>query len=281
MTELSVIISTQDRSAIVRRALQSIVDQDFPRERYEVLVIDNVSTDDTRSVVNEDIERIGSRCNVRYVYEAIPGATPARHRGATEAHGAILVYIDDDIVADRGFLASISDAFSDPSVHLVGGKNLPNYAAPPPAWVDQLWQRGPDYAFCIDYSLSDHGDRRREIDPDHVWTLNFSIRRDTLMRLGGFHPDLVPRRYQRYQGDGETGLTMKLKEQGLKAIYEPGALVHHLVAAERLNMEYLEKRRFFQGVCASYTSIRKTRKTGYMIAPPSLYPLTQQEILAY
>jgi glycosyltransferase involved in cell wall biosynthesis len=281
MIQISIIIPTYNRAAPLRRALKSVVEQSYPRTDYEILVVDNASTDDTRAVA-EEMMQAHREPTIRYVHEPIPGLLPARHRGVAESQGAILVFIDDDIEADRGWLAAIHDAFQDPDVHMVGGRNLPNYEVIPPAWINQVMERGPDYAvmYCGYYSLLDFGDRRLEIDANHVWGLNFSIRRETFYRLGGFNPDTVPGRYLRYQGDGETGLSIKLKQQGLKAIYEPRALVHHLVPSERLTVDYLERRMYFQGVCDSYTSIRKTEKFGFFHFL-TLFPASEQEMLAY
>ena len=86
--------------------------------------------------------------------------------------------------------------------------------------------------------------------------LNFSIRKSLLFELGGFHPDVTPSEYQHFQGDGESGLTIKVKEKGLKAIYQPEALVHHQVPAKRMTYEYFDKRYFYQGICDSFTYIR-------------------------
>lgn len=279
MMPVSIIIPTCNRSTPLREALQSVINQDFPHADYETLVVDNASTDATPAVVEDAIQTYRTH-TIRYIHEAVPGSTPARHRGAAESKGSVLIFIDDDIEADRNWLAAIHDAFRDPSVHLVGGRSLPNYEAAPPAWFGQIWTRGPDHEYCTFFSLLDLGEKRRVIDANFVWGLNFSIRRETFYRLGGFHPDIVPRHYQRYQGDGETGITIKANEQGLKVIYEPAALVRHLVPAERMTMEYLEKREYFRGVCNSYTSIRKTRNLGFTITT-TLFPVTELEILDY
>ncbi len=182
MTRISIIIPTCNRDAPLRRAIQSVTNQDFPRTDYEILVVDNASTDATRSVVDEAIQAYRGH-TIRYIYEPIPGLLSGRHRGAAEAKGSVLIFIDDDIEADRNWLAAIHDAFRDPDVHLVGGRNLPNYEASPPAWIDQIWTRGPDHEYCTYFSLLDLGERRREIDANFVWGLNFSIRRETLYRL--------------------------------------------------------------------------------------------------
>ena len=279
MIQISIIIPTYNRIDALRLALQSLINQDSPPEEFEILVVDNACNDTSRAIVDEAMEN-NRGLNIQYIAEPVPGLLSGRHRGALEAKGSLLVFIDDDIEADPNWLNSIRDAFQDPAVHLVGGKCLPNYETPPPAWTEQIWNRTPDGEACSYYSLIDYGDQRREIDANLVWGLNFSIRRGTLYQLGGFHPDTVPRSYQRYQGDGETGLTIKLKEQGLKVIYEPGALVYHQVPAERLTVRYLEKRQYFQGVCDSYTSIRRTRHIDF-IHNTCLFPATEPEMLAY
>ncbi len=67
----------------------------------------------------------------------------------------------------------------------------------------------------------------------------------------------MPQKLIRYRGDGETGLSLKIKKYNYKAVYQPRALVYHLVSKKRLNVEYLEKRNFNQGISNSYTEIRR------------------------
>ena len=103
----------------------------------------------------------------------------------------------------------------------------------------------------------DLGNDLAEVDPIFVIGLNFSIRKSALFELGGFHPDAVPKKYQKFQGDGETGLTLKAKERGFKAIYQPEALVYHHVPKSRMTFEYFDKRFYYQGICDSFTCIRR------------------------
>ena len=83
-----------------------------------------------------------------------------------------------------------------------------------------------------------------------------------MIELGGFHPDLLPNELQRWQGDGETGLSMKVKERGLRADYIQDALLHHFCGPDRLTVAYFQRRAFFQGVCNSFTQIRSNRNAG-------------------
>lgn len=256
---VSVIIPTLNRENYLKLAIDSVARQSFPFRQYEILVVDNGSIDNT-NMVCKSAHEIYSKHNIKYIYEPIPGLLSGRHRGALEAKGDILVFVDDDIEADTNWLSAIYEAFKMPEVHLVGGRNLPKYETERPAWLNYLWSSTPYGGKKCGYlSLIDMGSEMKEIDPNYVWGLNFSVRRKTLFELGGFHPDCMPKNLQRFQGDGETGLTLKMKENGYKAVYQPCALVYHSIPPKRMTLSYFEDRMFYQGVCDSYTMIRKNR----------------------
>jgi len=253
---ISIIIPTFNRANFLRYTLDSILNQNFPADHYEVLIVDNGSTDSTKEVSLRIIQENPDR-NVRYFFEPTPGLLSARHRGAFEAKGNILTFVDDDILPFSQWLMSISKTFEDPKIHLVGGKSLPKYMVPPPVWLDSLWHSTPyGGKGCVHLSLQDLGNSKMEIHPNYVFGLNFSIRKETLFAVGGFHPDLYPKYLQKFQGDGETGLTICLAKGGFKAIYNPEASVYHMIPADRMTPEYFENRMFYQGVCNSYTDLR-------------------------
>lgn len=257
--QASIIIPTLNRSVYLERTLNGLLESDFNPREFEIIVIDNGSTDNTKIIVEKFIQDYQAY-RIIYIYDDQPGMLTGRHRGAQVAKGQILTFIDDDIKAVKGWLTAIIEAFSDPDVHLVGGRNLPEYEKTPPKWLQWFWHNHPSGKFCGSLSLLDFGENLIEIDPVYIWGLNFSIRKKTLYELGGFHPDCIPRSLQHFQGDGETGLTMKAKEKGYKAVYQPMALVYHLVPGERMTYEYFDKRFFYQGVCNSYSYIRKSGK---------------------
>jgi glucosyl-dolichyl phosphate glucuronosyltransferase len=255
---ISVIIPTFNRCNQLRIALKSILNQNYHVQDFEILIVDNASTDKTKQITEAAIAAYSSH-HVYYIYEPEPGLLSGRHRGALEAKGEILIFIDDDVEADTEWLKAIYESFSDPTIHLVGGRNLPKYEVEPPPWLEWFWSDHPYGKVCGHLSLLDFGDQAREINANYVWGLNFAIRNNILFELGGFHPDCVPKHLQHFQGDGETGLTRKANKRGFRAIYQPKALVHHYVPQERMTYEYFEKRYFFQGVCDSYTNIRETK----------------------
>jgi len=168
--QIFIIIPSYNRINALRLALQSLVYQDFPPEEFEILVIDYGCSDTSRAIVDEVIDNNRGH-NIQYIAEPFPGFLSGRHCGPSEANGSLLVFIDDDIEADPNWLNSIGDAFQDSDVYLVGGKCLPKYETPSPAWTERIWKRTTDKEACSYYSLIDYGDHRREIDANLVWGL--------------------------------------------------------------------------------------------------------------
>jgi glycosyltransferase involved in cell wall biosynthesis len=263
----SVIIPTHGRPVAVKAAIRSLLAIDPKSSGAEIVVVDNNSDDamsaDLRSVC------VAAAEPVRYVPEPSPGLGAARHTGAREARGEVLIFIDDDVQVSPRWLTAILETFEEPDVGLVGGPSIPSFTGTVPAWFWDFLEPVYEGWGCGRLSLLDLGKTIPNVDPNMIWGLNFSIRRDILRRLGGFHPDLVPRALQRWQGDGETGLTMKAQAQGVRAVYCQDALLHHLIGADRLTQEYFAKRAYFQGVCDSYTKIRSGVEPDPKIEPPT------------
>ncbi len=257
---ISIILPTYNRSQQLFRVLDSLMPLKFDKKKYEIIIVDNASTDITKIVVDEHIQKFPFH-NIRYYYDDVPGLLTGRHRGALEAKAEILVFIDDDIHPDKGWLAAIFETFKRyPGTNIVGGKCLPIFETKPPDWLNYFWYTLPDGGKTMgDLSLCDFGDKEKEISPLLVWGLNYSIRKKTLFELGGFHPDCIPSQFQHFQGDGESGLSAKAITKGYKAIYQPKALVYHEVPTERMTLGYFDKRYFYQGICDSYTEIRSNK----------------------
>src|SRR5215216_4801701 len=101
---ISVIIPTYNRATLLRKALQSIVKQTLSKKEFEVIVIDNNSTDNTAEVVSQYAYNWN---NLKYFHESSAGLHAARHRGLKESAGEILVFADDDIEALPSWLEGI------------------------------------------------------------------------------------------------------------------------------------------------------------------------------
>jgi len=252
---VSIIVSTFNGSRYLSDTLKSFTSQTFSPSNFEILIVDNCSTDNTKEI-SIDAVKSNPNHNIEYIFESVPGLLSGRHRGALEAKGEIFIFVDDDIIADQNWLEAIVSTFHDPSVLLVGGRSLPKYEIAPPEWLEWFWQRSGSVNICGYLSILDLGDEEKEIDSLYVWGLNFSIRKSVIFDLGGFNPDCVPRQLLRYQGDGELGLTIKANVRGYKTIYQPKALVYHQIPKNRMTYEFFENRHLYQGIGDSYTYFR-------------------------
>ena len=252
----SVVIPTYRRPDCVLTALESVIAQqpDFP---FEVLVLDN----GCEKALEAQVRAVAMRTAIGVHYIAVTriGLHNGRHTGALNAKAEIVVFIDDDIVADQGWLQAIVDAFEDPSVCVAGGPILPLYRGDQPAWLEAFWRHSKgNKKWCGPLTLMDYGEQECNIDPRLIWGANFAIRKARLIALGGFHPDGFPWELRRYRGDGETALSRAVRGQGLRGVYQPRAVVYHAIPADRLTPEYFERRYFLQGISDSFTEIRRS-----------------------
>ncbi len=216
---LSVIIPTRNRAKYLAGALASITGQTYPQELFEVIVVDNGSTDNTKEVCQSFNDRIK---NLRYFYEPTPGLHVGRHLGMREAKSEILVYADDDIEAFPTWLEAIAESFQNPEVVLVGGKNLPKWEAEPPDWILKMWEKDKNGNRILGYlSILDLGDEKKFISPFHVFGCNFSIRKNILLEAGGFHPDAMPKELIIYRGDGETHVSEYIHKKKVQGLLPP------------------------------------------------------------
>ena len=255
MIQLSVIIPTRNRSALLRQTLESIVAQTFDKSLFEVIVIDNGSTDDTKACVASFDKQLP---NLRYHYDARPGLHVGRHDGYHLAQSEILVYADDDIIAFPTWLEAIHENFKNPDVMLVGGKDLPKYEVQPPFWVLEKWYEISSDGHCMsELSLIDIGNTPKEISPVYVYGCNYAVRKSLITETKGFHPDGMPFECIYLRGDGETYVSQYIQEHHYVTMYDPRASVYHMVTKERLTLDYFKKREFCRGVEISYIELRE------------------------
>lgn len=245
---ISAIIPTFNRNDGLRRALESLRDQTLPADEYEIIVVDNRSSDDTQKVVAEFMNAKSPAAAIRFIREERLGLHFARHAGARLAQGAILAFIDDDAFADSRWLEGLLDGYSDDRIGCVGGKILPIWETEPHEWVRCY---GPG-----SLSLLDLGEELVELKTSDIYGCNFSIRRSLLFKVHGFNPDSFG---DFWLGDGETGLLLKVRQAGWRIVYTPKAVVWHMIPASRMTLSYLKRRWANQGACNSYTAYRENR----------------------
>jgi glycosyltransferase involved in cell wall biosynthesis len=226
--EVSVVIPTYNRSALLRSTVNSVLNQ-YTHVTFEVIVIDNNSSDDTKNVVDSLIEKHPAK--VRYVVERKQGNAHARNRGIEEARGAIIAFVDDDVTVDKNWLTSLKailDSQSDLS--FAGGKVLPQWNGPPPSWLS------PDHWAPL--ALLDYGDDELPISgksPRGLLTANIAFRRSVFKETGMFLPDL--QRVKNMIGSMEDHeFLMRVCRSGKHGIYTP-----HMIATTHIDTERLTK----------------------------------------
>lgn len=254
--KVSVIVPTLNRANLLARTLLTLIHQNCPRD-FEIIIVDNGSTDNTKEVV-EKLESL-SPYRIRYLYDARPGLLVGRHVGARAAEGDILSFVDDDVIVPPCWVENIYRLFSNTNVSLATGNNLPFFEDIKPDWLDFLWRNCEHGRYLGELSLLDFGNEPKEITAAFVWGLNYHIRKNILIDVGGFHPDILSRQFEIYVGDGETGIWRELEKNGYRAFFEPGLSLYHTVTKERMTKDYFIKRSYIQGMMNSYTDIRYPR----------------------
>ena len=245
MIKMSVIIPTHNNCEYLRNTIISLQEQKFPKNDYEIIVVDNNSTDNTPGVV-EECKRNGEK-EIVYVKEQNIGLHYARHRGAKIAKGEILAYVDDDVICDSNWLSELIKPYDDPEVGVVGGKILPKYEVEPPEWIKYF---SSAYLSLID----EEGEVKESLT---IFGCNFSIRKSVLFEVGGFNPDAFgDEKLIWYRGDGESGLIRKVRDAHKKTIYTPFAVVWHVIPKSRLTLDFYKRRAFMEGISDSFTECR-------------------------
>ncbi len=251
MFSLSVIIPTFRRDDALLRTLASLRKQ---QGNFEILVVDNAA-DET---LGERVRRLADEEGppVRWIPEPRPGQHYARDTGVRHAESELIAFVDDDVTFAPGWVQEYVNAFaSHPELVAAGGPSHGAWAVTPPAWLAALVTRRNTF---FQFSLRDLGGCFQLDCPESFWGLNMAVRKDALIAVGGFNPDMLD---GRSIGDGDGGLFRKFRAAGWNAGYVPGALVHHWIPAERMTLAYLRERMRNEGASESYPLARRGRAT--------------------
>lgn len=252
---VSIIIPTYNRASRMRATVESLTAQNYPSERFEIILVDNSSTDDTPKEIGKLVEEFSS---VRHLHERRRGAHWGRNAGATVSLGEILYFTDDDMIAEPDMLAKIVEPFKKRAgVGVATGKILPQWETEPPVWILEHCKNAL-------LSLNDLGESVIISDDDPgVFSCHQAILRDAFFRAGGFNPDTNA---GEFVGDNETGLNIKLRKLGYRFAYVGESVTHHLIPESRMTQSYVNSRFADQGYCDSYTDYRELRPGPFRLA---------------
>ena len=236
---VTVTIQTYNRAGTLAETLESLRPLRCPEGAdYEILVVDNNSSDRTAAVLEEYRGLLAPR--LRSVVERQQGLSHARNRALQEARGEIVSFLDDDVIVDPDWLAAVTAAFEEHAATVVGGRTYLIYRSRRPTWLPA------HYEFYL--SRLDYGDQVLVATDHDLYGLNFSIRRATALQVGGFNPALGRSGRISLRSGEESDLLRKIRSLGGIVVYEPRALVGHIVLASRLRMQWFVRRAFSAGV---------------------------------
>lgn len=230
--DVSIIICSYNRAESLKRTLVSLENMVVPDSlSWEIILIDNNSTDNTRDVVEEF--KIQTGLNVLYVYERRQGKPYALNNGLSLVKGEIIAFTDDDVVVDKYWLANIVKSFKITNATCIGGKVMPIWEIPPPKWLTK------ELHGCL--ALLDLGEKYVRVYEPAIWGVNTAVRSEAIQKC----------KYQfneKYLKRGEdTDLIEKLLEKEEKVYYCPDVLIYHCIPEIRMRKTYFRKWKFEQG----------------------------------
>ncbi len=244
VVDISVVIPTYRRPTDLLRCLDSLERQTLAS--FQTIVVDNSPNAELRERIRAFERR------VLYVHEPSLGLHNARHAGARAATGEVLVFTDDDAEFSPGWLQAYENAFAaHADMAAAGGRVLPAWDAPPPAWLCAAMSVDPRMFPAL--SLLDLSDAFQVSRDGIFFGVNMAVRREAVLAAGGFNPEIFG---ERWLGDGETGLNRKLCASGALIGYVPEALVYHHVQPGRMTLGYLRRRQQHEGACDMYARFR-------------------------
>jgi glycosyltransferase involved in cell wall biosynthesis len=234
--QLSVIICTYNREKFILDSLISIKNQSLTKDNYEIIIVNNNSTDRTDEICRKFVEDYCKELKIVYVNEVKQGLSFARNRGFQESKGDIIVYIDDDAFVTKDYLKNMIHFFTDiPNVSAIGGKVIPVYEnnKEEPRWLSK-------YIWGI-VTKVDMGNKVLEFsNRKYPAGCNMAIKRDVLQSVGLFDTNLG-RKGRIGLASEEKDIFFRMRNANFHIYYVPNIPVYHNIDNHRLEYEYIKK----------------------------------------
>ena len=223
--KISLVICTYNRSGYLPGSLESIHLQTIDKNLFEIVVIDNASTDDTARIIQEFISENPS-LHISYYFEKNKGLSFARNRGITEARSPLIAYVDDDVILTPDYLKELLSFFDkNPTAAGAGGKVIPKYeSGTEPVWMNK-------YLAGFVGNVN-HGTDVKLFTPSMKYPAgcNMIYKKDILLKAGGFNNDLKFRSDDKY-------IFYKVHEVSDQIYYLPDACLYHYIDSYRLDLK--------------------------------------------
>ena len=226
---ISLIICTYNREKFLPEALESIARQTLDPSRFELIIVDNRSTDNTAKISRQFIDNHPAT-NIKYCFEENKGLSFARNRGINEANASVISYIDDDVILPAAYLETVMNFFANhPAAVGMGGKVIPKYEdGKEPLWMNKYLN---GFVAKVDYgtSIIKFNEKMR-----YPAGCNMTYKKDTLEKAGGFNNELKFRSDDKY-------IFYKIKSISDEIYYLPDAWLYHYIDRDRLQMQNFKK----------------------------------------
>lgn len=229
--KLSIIICTYNREKYIAETINSVLHATNQNFHSEILIIDNNSTDNTRTL----LEHYTGNSQIKIFSEENQGLSYARNRGMKEASGDILVFLDDDIHMPDNYFKILNTLFENRDNHIIGGKVLP-YNETIPKWLPS------SYYFLA--SIFDLGDQ--ELKVRKLMGANFAMRKEVAAKVGNYNTDLGRKGNLLMAGE-EVDYLNRASLIGYTIKYIPGLLIYHKINS-KLNRNYIYEYSYRNGI---------------------------------
>jgi len=234
------------------KAIKSLINQTLSKNQYEIIVVDNASTDDTKKIIKE----FSNIKNLKYIFEPILGLSQARNTGWKNAKGKYIAYLDDDAIASSKWLKKIVEVFeSQTKLGCVCGKVEPIWESEKPKWLsDELLPQ---------LTVLDWGNKPKILNKEQWFVgANMAFPKKLLEELGGFKTDLG-RKGKNLLSMEETFLREQIEKKGYRCFYHPEISVKHHIVKERLDKKWFIKRFYWQGISSAVMQIYRESPSMY------------------
>lgn len=263
MIKISVIICTYNRYESLKNTLNSLLSQECDKGfDYEVIVVDNNSEDKTKETVESYIPKFNGK--LRYLFEPRQGKSYALNTGIKESKGEIISFTDDDVLPDKCWLSNLHQTFKETNAVCIGGNVKPKWNCQKPKWLEVKGLFSLQGPLCIN-------DRGNEIsDNINPVGCNMAIRKDIFDKYGGFRTDLQRVGNGLISGE-DTVFCQGLRNEGEKIVYNPNALVYHVISQERVKKSYFRRWYFAKGRSESRIMLSKEENIIYLWRIPRYF----------
>lgn len=239
---VTIVICTRNRADSLRRAVESVLCPGnlAAGPAWELLVVDNGSTDGTAQICREFEERFPNQ--FRFLMERRVGKSHALNTAIIAAKGEVLAFTDDDVLCSPDYIEAIRTVFTSVPADAAQGRVLLDCEGGWPEWLDEK------YVMMAD--LRDFGDKIIPLDGT-ICGSNMIVRADVFQKVGGFAPELGP------GGTGlgvfeDTEISLRMRRKGYRLIYAPQILVRHQWTRDRLTKRFVRRRMFLHGRVNAY-----------------------------